>query len=55
MLPFHVLSLPLLQTLFLHNILLIFALLIDVDGIARRALSWISRARFRRGVGGAPA
>jgi hypothetical protein len=36
MLPFHALSWPLLQTLFVHNILLIFALLIDVDGIARR-------------------
>ena len=36
MLPFHVLSWPLLQTLFLHNILLIAALLLDLDGIARR-------------------
>ena len=36
MLPFHVLSWPLLQTLFLHNILLIGALVIDVDGIIRR-------------------
>jgi hypothetical protein len=36
MLPFHVLSWPLLQTLFVHNILLIFALLFDVDGLVRR-------------------
>lgn len=36
MLPFHVLSWPLLQTLFLHNILLMLALVIDVDGILRR-------------------
>lgn len=43
MLPFHVLSWPLLQTLFLHNILLICALLIDVDGSTRRLLNRISR------------
>ena len=43
MLPFHVLSWPLLQTLFLHNILLIFALLFDVDGITRRVRTRISR------------
>jgi hypothetical protein len=36
MLPFHVLSWPLLQTLFVHNILLIGALLVDVDGLVRR-------------------
>lgn len=36
MLPFHVLSWPLLQLLFLHNILLICVLLIDLDGIAKR-------------------
>jgi hypothetical protein len=36
MLPFHVLSWPLMQTLFLHNILLIGALLLDLDGIAGR-------------------
>jgi hypothetical protein len=36
MLPFHILSWPLLQTLFLHNILLIVALLVDWDGVLRR-------------------
>lgn len=36
MLPFHVLSWPLLQLLFVHNILLICVLLIDLDGIAER-------------------
>jgi hypothetical protein len=36
MLPFHVLSWPLLQLLFLHNILLVLALVVDVGGIARR-------------------
>jgi hypothetical protein len=36
MLPFHVLSWPLLQLLFLHNILLICVLLVDLDGIAER-------------------
>lgn len=36
MLPFHVLSWPLLQLLFMHNILLICVLLIDLDGIAKR-------------------
>lgn len=36
MLPFHVLSWPLLQLLFLHNILLICALVIDLEGIAER-------------------
>jgi hypothetical protein len=36
MLPFHVLSWPLLQLLFLHNILLIGALVVDLDGIADR-------------------
>lgn len=37
MLPFHVLSWPLLQTLFLHNILLILVLVLDVDGLVRRS------------------
>lgn len=40
MLPFHVLSWPLLQTLFVHNILLIIALLFDWGGIARRLATW---------------
>lgn len=37
MLPFHILSWPLLQTLFVHNILLILVLLVDVDGLVRRS------------------
>ncbi|HEY7089704.1 MAG TPA: hypothetical protein VH518_16520, partial [Tepidisphaeraceae bacterium] len=36
MLPFHILSWPLLQTLFVYNIAFIWVLLIDWDGIARR-------------------
>lgn len=36
MLPFHVLSWPLLQLLFAHNLLLICVLLVDLDGIAKR-------------------
>ncbi|HET6616736.1 MAG TPA: hypothetical protein VFH69_02885 [Gemmatimonadota bacterium] len=36
MIPFHVLSWPLLQLLFLHNILLIAVLLVDLEGIAER-------------------
>ena len=36
MIPFHVLSWPLLQLLFLHNILLIVVLLVDLEGIAER-------------------
>lgn len=36
MLPFHVLSWPLLQTLFVHNILLLLILVVDVDGLVRR-------------------
>jgi hypothetical protein len=37
MLPFHVFTWPLLQTLFAHNILLILALVVDVDGLVRRS------------------
>jgi len=56
MLPFHVLSWPLLQTLFLHNVLLIMVLLVDVDGIVRRlgldsvGRQW--RQRFARRLAG---
>ena len=46
MLPFHVLSWPLLQLLFLHNTLLILALVIDLDGIAR----WLARKRAPRAI-----
>jgi len=53
MLPFHVLSWPLLQTLFVHNILLIFALVFDVDGIARLIKRMRVRLSFSR-MGFAP-
>ncbi|HEY7471080.1 MAG TPA: hypothetical protein VIE68_01910 [Gemmatimonadota bacterium] len=36
MIPFHVLSWPLLELLFLHNLLLLCVLVIDLDGIAQR-------------------
>ncbi len=52
MLPFHVLSWPLLQTLFLHNILLICVLVVDVDGITRRVLTRVSRSGPPRGRDG---
>ena len=45
MLPFHVLSWPLLQLLFVHNILLICALVIDLDGIVR----WLAGKRGLNG------
>lgn len=42
MLPFHVLSWPLLQTLFVHNILLLGVLVVDIDGLVRRS-PWAGR------------
>ena len=45
MLPFHVLSWPLLQLLFVHNILLICALVIDLDGIVK----WLAGKRGLNG------
>jgi hypothetical protein len=36
MLPFHVLSWPMLRLLFLHNVLLIGVLLVDFEGLAER-------------------
>lgn len=44
MLPFHFLSWPLLQLLFVHNILLLCALVIDLDGIVR----WLAAKRRPR-------
>ena len=47
MLPFHVLSWPLLQLLFVFNMLLIWVLLIDWDGIAR----WLGVSRWFGALG----
>lgn len=47
MLPFHVLSWPLLQLLFVFNMLLIWVLLIDWDGIAR----WVGVQRWFGALG----
>lgn len=50
MIPFHVLSWPLLQLLFLHNILLLCVLVIDLDGIAERigAKRWLAAGPLGR-------
>jgi len=52
MLPFHVLSWPLLQLLFMHNILLICVLLVDLDGIAKRVgvRRWLGASPEMRGA-----
>ena len=52
MIPFHVLSWPLLQLLFLHNILLIAVLLVDLEGITGRIIPgrWLGAPARRQAV-----